>query len=253
MGFGGYVASDHAGSGGLRTTIINLNYSYGFAITRKMACRFGALTGLHQKTINFNDLFFGDQIARGGNVPTIEVVPVTKAFLDIGAGGIIYTENFWFGVSSSHLNKPNEALGNSGKARLPVKTSIHGGYFIKTNDPPKKIDIRYLIPVVNFQHQNKFNELYWGGYYSRNPLNLGIWYRGIPFMDDKVNGYTSTDAVCVLVGYSGGKINVGYSYDITISQLGLGSGGAQEIVCYYMLCRKNKYKKFLGNMSCPKF
>ncbi len=47
-GLGFVVATDIAGSGGLKTTIFNLNYAYNLQISRKTALRFGMQAGGQQ-------------------------------------------------------------------------------------------------------------------------------------------------------------------------------------------------------------
>ena len=42
-------------------------------------------------------------------------------------------------------------------------------------------------------------------------------------------GFNNSDAVILLLGYDLEKYKIGYSYDLTVSQLGLSSGGAHEI------------------------
>jgi Type IX secretion system membrane protein PorP/SprF len=58
-----------------------------------------------------------------------------------------------------------------------------------------------------------------------------------------------------LVGLSSDKVQVGYSFDYTVSKLSLSSsGGTHEVSMTYLLCGKRKgKKKKLIVVSCPKF
>ncbi|MBI2271080.1 MAG: type IX secretion system membrane protein PorP/SprF [Bacteroidetes bacterium] len=251
-GLGIMFATDVAGSGGLKTTIFNLNYSYSALLTRKVAIRFGAQAGGQQISLGYGNLLFGDQVVRGGNVSTIEDPAINCTFLDLGAGTLLYSEKYWLGVSTSHLNRPNQSLLGYGNSNLPIKTSVHGGIKIKVNSPEKKNETEYIVPAINYQNQNKFSQVSWGLYYIKSPLNFGLWYRGIPFTNYSQKGYSSNDGIAVLVAVETPKFHFGYSYDITLSRLTMASGGAHEITCYYKICKKRK-TKFKMLLPCPKF
>lgn len=252
-GFGFIVASDHAGSGGLKTTVFNLNYAYNLQITRRTAIRFGMQAGGQQISLSYDNLLFGDQIVRGGNVSTVETQPLNKTFLDLGSGILLNNENYWLGISTSHINRPNQSLLGMDESKLPIKTSIHGGVKIKVNNPTKKNENEYIVPAVNILAQNKFRQISWGMYYVKSPLNIGLWYRGIPFTNYKQKGYSSNDGIAIIVAFETGKFRFGYSYDITLSRLTAASGGAHEITCTYKICKKRKKMKFTKLLSCPKF
>jgi len=64
-----------------------------------------------------------------------------------------------------------------------------------------------------------------------DPLVLGVWYRGLPIK----NNLPNNEAIIGLMGVSlEGGLDIGYSYDITVSKLGLrNSGGAHEVSVTY--------------------
>jgi type IX secretion system PorP/SprF family membrane protein len=255
LGLGIVVGSDVAGTGQLRTTILNPIIAYEAKLTKKLFLRIGTQTGIGIKSINYNNLVFGDQIARGGGVPTIEEPTQTKLYFDVGAGALLYSKKIWAGISFYHLNRPNETLlGQSGTSNLPIKYSIHTGYKIILN--PEEKDVlkqRYLSPAFNFRGQKEFDQMDIGCYYSRDIYNLGLWYRGIPGYKPYKTGYRNDDAICIVFGIRTERINFGYSYDITISKLTNNTHGAQEITISYQLCKLNKKKKKPILVPCPKF
>ena len=65
-------------------------------------------------------------------------------------------------------------------------------------------------------------------------------------------GFNNSDAIIFLLGYELEKYKIGYSYDLTVSKLGMNSGGAHEISlqiqlgCFYKNPSKN-------NIPCPNF
>jgi type IX secretion system PorP/SprF family membrane protein len=252
LGIGMLVGSDVAGSGNLRTTIIDPMISYQARITRKFAVRGAIQPGITMRSINFNDLLFGDQIGRGGGVPSVETPPQSKTFFDLGAGFLFYSANYWGGVSMYHLNKPDESLIGADDATLPVKFSAHGGYKYILNEDDKDDDhTKSVSGVFNYRHQNNFDQLDVGVYYTQSIVNFGLWYRGIPVKHYKP-GYPNDDAIALIIGLKTKKVNIGYSFDITISQLAGLTRGAHEVTLGYNVCQKKKRKKKLV-IPCPKF
>ncbi len=256
IGVGLLFGNDVAGTGELTTTIINDMISYGIKINKKISMRGGFQPGIGIRSVNFNKLLFGDQIARGGNVPTIEAPTQTKVYVDIGAGGLLFTEKLWIGTSFYHLTRPNTSLID-GEAILPVKYSIHGGGKFPLNkgenDPFKKM---FISPAFNYRGQKKFGQLDIGLYYTQYIFNVGLWYRGIPIIKTYKYqpGYSNNDALAIIVGVQADRLNIGYSYDITISKLSSLTNGANEVTLSYQLCKlQKKSKKYGVLIPCPKF
>lgn len=255
LGIGLLFGNDVAGSGNLKTTIINPLLAYELVLTRKITMRVGVQPGLGIRSINFNDLLFGDQIARGGSsVPTVETAQQSKTFFDIGAGVMAYTRAAWAGAAFYHLNKPNESLIGDPDGILPIKYTVHGGYKFMLNDDEKdEFSRRSVSTAFNYRGQKEFDQLDIGFYYTQYVFNLGFWYRGIPGLKAYKPGYSNNDAVAFIVGVRTDRLNIGYSYDYTISKLTNMSQGAHEIAVSYQMCKLNKKKKRRLIVPCPKF
>ncbi len=258
LGVGLQLAVDEAGTGALRTTIINPSFAYEAKLNKTSAIRFGVQPGVTIKTINFDKLLFGDQIARGGNtgassLTTVENPTQTKGFFDIGAGALYYSSNFWIGTSFFHLNKPNESLLMSEGSKLPIKYSVHGGYKFLLNEDEKDPNLKKSIStVMHYKGQGEFDQFDIGVYYTQYGVNLGLWYRGIPGLKAYKPGYSNNDAVAVILGFQQDRLSIGYSYDITISQLQRLTKGSHEVTFSFQMCKqKTKTKRVL--VSCPKF
>lgn len=99
IGIGLLFGNDVAGTGDLKTTIINPMFAYEIKVNRKYSARFGVQAGVGLKSINFNALIFGDQIARGGNVASLETPTQSRTYFDIGAGALFYSTKYWIGSS----------------------------------------------------------------------------------------------------------------------------------------------------------
>lgn len=254
IGVGLQFASDISGTGGLKTTMINPLISYETTLSRKYSLRFGVQPGVTMKSIEMSKLTFGDQLYRGGNVTTVESPTLSRTFFDFGAGAIFYGSNFWIGTSAYHLNKPNESLFGISNTRLPIRYSVHGGYKYNLNQDEKPGDIKKtLTAAFNYRGQEKFDQFDIGVYYTRSILNIGLWYRGIPVLKSYKPGYKNNDAFVLIIGLEMERFNIGYSYDITISELSTVTKGSHEITLSFQMCKIKQKKKKLQLISCPKF
>lgn len=253
LGVGLLFASDVSGSGNLKTTLINPLIAYELTVTRRLAVRFGVQPGFGTRSINYNNLLFGDQIVRGGGVPTVEVPKASTSYFDIGTGVLAYTKKYWVGASFYHLNRPEQSLTDEGTNKLPVKYSGHGGYkFILNEKEPEEYNKKYVTAALNYRGQQNFDQLDIGCYYTQYVFNLGLWYRGIPGLKALKKGYSNNDAIAIIVGIKANRFNIGYSYDYTMSKLTNISHGAHEISMSYELCKLKAKKKRIV-ISCPKF
>lgn len=254
IGVGLLFGNDVAGTGDLSTIIINPLFAYELKLNRKLSMRFGVQPGMGMKSLNFNALLFGDQIARGGNVTTIEVPTQSKTYFDIGAGTLLYTKKYWLGVSAYHLTRPDVALMGNGDGILPVKYSLHGGAKYSFN--PKERNLyaqRSVSPAFNYRGQREFDQLDVGLYFTQYIVNIGVWYRGIPVLKAYQPGYANNDAIAVIIGLKTDRFNIGYSFDSTISKLTGLTRGAHELTLSYQLCKFKKRKRTRMQVPCPKF
>lgn len=249
-GFGLSVISDRAGAGSLQFTQFNLLYSYNLPITRFVGFRAGLYFAYANMSIEYANLIFADQYIRGSKeLPTLEPVKLNNIkYLDAGSGIIFYIrKKLWAGTAFSHINRANQSL--TGKiGRLPVKTTIHGGYnyFIKKD---------YIITfAANYKFQGKWDQLDLGAYYRKNYILVGLWYRGIPLLKAYKKGYQNNDAIIVMLGiFANEHFRFAYSYDITISRLFGNTPGSHELSIIMEYFKKHKKKKRFKTIYCPKF
>lgn len=268
-GVGVLLMRDTEGRAGLNTTSVGLQYAYQLYITDWLTFRPGLQAGFANRNINFSDLTFGDQY----DPDTGEIINasgesfgnMSKSFFDISAGGILYTKNIWLGFAAHHLNTPDQAFAESANPKeLPRKMSFHGG--IKLEFSPGTMGSglyarrqeRSLTPTFQYKSQGEFDQLDLGLYLTLEPLIVGTWYRGLPFK--KLEGFNNNESLVMLVGFTkkGGKgevLNIGYSYDYTISKLGAGSGGAHELSVSYSWSNRDPRKppKNVMQIPCPDF
>ena len=81
---------------------------------------------------------------------------------------------------------------------------------------------------------------------QKGPLVAGVWFRGLLF------GQTYRDAFIATLGIQTDVVRVGYSYDVTISELTPSTGGSHEVsLGINFECRAKK--KRMRTISCPAF
>jgi len=257
---------DTEGASKLRSTTISAIYSYELKLSENLYFRPGFQASYMRREIGFfENLIFANQIDPtnpfGQTLPGSDIQglgdPVNM--LSLSFGGLLFTEKFWIGGSAHHVNQPNQSF-IEGDSPLPAKFSFHAGYRIALGEGSMRQDFthmrkqRYLTPTINYKRQGPFEQLDIGAYFYVEPIVFGLWYRGLPYRP--VENQSNRDAIVMMVGLnllSG--LNVGYSFDYTVSQLGIQSGGAHEISLSWTLPNNNQGgpRRRDTILPCPKF
>ncbi len=246
---------DKAGRAGLQSTSIGLQYAYQFQLNSKWTFRPGAEIAYYFRDLDFNNLIFGDQLNNTGanGQPTSETFSGLSArFFDLSFGGVLYSPSIWLGLSMHHVLEPNTSI-NGGNDPLARKFSAHGGYRIPLNPGSKKTGIgeRSITPTFNYKTQGDFDQLDLGAYFTLDPILVGVWYRGIPIKN--TNGIQNSESLIFMLGLQAKRTTFGYSYDYTISDLGIGTGGAHEISIAYSFSLGDPLKPAadVRRLKCP--
>lgn len=257
-GFGFMVVNDKAGSAGLQSTNVGLLYSYKIHLSQKWVVTPGIHFSYTKRSIDYNRLIFGDALRLGydQNLDTQDFEnTMGKGFIDFGSGILVYNKNIWFGASAYHMNQPNTTLVD-GQEKLSTKYSVHGGYRIPLYYGPKGMKkMSSLAPSFIYKKQREFDQLDLGLHFQYDPIMAGFWYRGIPVTQD-VPSRVNQDALTFLFGLKFDELQIGYSYDITISSLGPSSGGSHEISLIYQFEKRGNAKTSVRRekfIPCPSF
>lgn len=254
-GIGGFVFQDIAGTSRLTTTQFGFSYAYRVKINKYSEFRMGTIVGITQKRYDYKDLIFNDQLISQA-VATSEAVDNSRInYMDLGLGGLYNSTNYWFGMAAKHINQPNASLTGSIEP-LPVYISAHGGYryIISARGAGRTKLEEFVSASVNYRRERRYDQFDIGAYYFKSFVNLGAWYRGLPFKRYKP-GYTNRESIALLVGFEipDKNFRIGYSYDFTISRLGINnSQGSHELSFSYEVAKKRKRNK-RALVSCPKF
>lgn len=259
-GLGLIVNTDQEGIAGLRSTNVGLQYAYQVRLNYNWTFRPGIEVGYYWRDLNFSRLTFGDQFDNTGQVRPITAedfnTGLQSRFFDMSFGGVVFEKRTWFGVALHHVLQPNQSL-TGGDSPLYRRFSIHGGYKIPFTEinPRARANSggreRSMTPTINYKQQGTFKQLDAGLYVILEPILLGAWYRGLP-----IEGFENTrnsESIITMIGVTNNGLTIGYSFDYTISDLGMGSGGAHEISLIYSfsLADPRKPAREVRELRCP--
>lgn len=197
--------------------------------------------------INTQGLKFLDQLTPYGFTNTTTEVfdntSLKNQYVDFNAG-ILYNgsttdyNNFYFGVSMYHINRPKQSFTGAHFILNPRTTLHGGGYFSVGQTSTLHVSAVHSI-------QGKAHETLLGGAYqfrlneNEKPTSFyaGSWMR-------------FGDAVIPYLGLEFGSFRIGASYDVNISDLKTASNsrGGMEISLIYI--KKDPESK---GINCPKF
>ncbi len=270
-GVGLLVTHDRQGFARYNSTDIGAQYAYQLQLGEVAAFRAGLQLSYVMRSVNYNGLTFGEQFTdrgpTGGPITDPYILNADggiKNYLDVSSGGLFYTDKLWLGFSAHHLTRPNQSfIGNKDfSSRLPIKFTVHGGYkFFLENDSRQGLARDVTAREKSFslaglyKAQGKFDQLDLGAYFTFEPVVLGMWYRGLPIKkyEQSIN---NSDALIFLVGFKQEGLSIGYSYDMTISNLGFSTGGAHEVSVSYEFPAPQARKRLprsARKLPCPKF
>jgi type IX secretion system PorP/SprF family membrane protein len=252
-GFGVLVMADQQGDAAYNRTTAAGYYTYNLQVSHNAVVSFGVKGAFYQEKLNWEKLIFADQInpTTGQITPTSETPPekLEISTADFGAGLVFAVENLFFaGFSADHLTQPVLSFYNDPNSKMPMKLTAHAGTTINLTQG-RIGDFYYndlmLQPNILYQHQGKFSQLNAGMYAMKYPFVLGVWFR---------HNFQTADAAIVLAGLTWNNFRFGYSFDISLSKVGLPGGGAHEISLAWDFCIVQETKKrVIRAINSPSF
>jgi type IX secretion system PorP/SprF family membrane protein len=243
-GIGLTFQQDNPGLGLIKNFTAALSISVRIPITSFMIAQVGIKAAVVQRTVNWDDLVFADQLdAKYGNIYQTTFIPPDaskRVVPDFAAGGILQFMNGTGSVSGNvgfavdHIFKPDVSFLSTGASPYPRKWVAHGDVVIAAGqggststlyhggDEPLKINLGVL-----YQNQANLNSLMAGLNLLKYNVYLGAWYKST------LTGVVNSSVV-LLAGYrymfmEDMSIKFMYSYDLQISGALNGTGGAHEI------------------------
>lgn len=254
LGLGGFILSDVAGSGGLRSTKVYGSLAYHQMLGNSSLLSAGFNLGWANKRIDQSKLKFPDQFDGkffDGNTPTSVVLTNNNvSYFDLQVGmnyAYFPNENVYLngGYSIHHVNRPAETFfsSNADTSRISMRHIGFVNAILKVND-------RVIInPAAYYTNQAKSSELVFG-------LNANYNLAGLGGDTQLIAGlfYRAGDAVVPMVGFEIKHVRFTFSYDVTTSALNNFNNlqGASE----FNVMKKGYYSESTGDtrqVICPRF
>jgi type IX secretion system PorP/SprF family membrane protein len=205
--------------------------------------------GYFQRRLVWENLTFEDMIdpQNGFVLPTSEKQPdnLTVAAPDFSAGVFLgYDEIIYGGVAVDHLSQPKIGFYADNTSKLDMKITVHAGSVINLKGMGSTEDKEFSIsPNVLYQQQFKFHQLNAGLYFTYDWLLTGLWFR---------YNFENADAIIPMVGIHYKNLQIGFSYDATISNLKSVTGGAYEASLSWQFPCMEK-RRTIKAIKCPRF
>lgn len=225
-------------------------YSYRLKVTNKITMNAALQAGYFQYRLNWEKLVFEDMIVPGtGEIIAGSETPPDR--LNIGdvdfSSGIVfgYNERLYAGAAFHHITMPDLAFYQGNTSRLDMRITVHAGALFDLDEGIQGSENEKLSfsPNVVYMQQGDFHQLNGGMYVNFYPFVSGLWFR---------HNFENPDALILLLGFQQPEFKVGYSFDYTLSQMGISAGGAHEISFVWLLpCPKKEFK--YKAIKCPSF
>ncbi len=233
-GVGLILLTDDQGDGILKTTQIGGIYSYNVRFEDDWQMRFGVQASYIQNRLDWDKLIFFDQIdietgpfdSAGLPFPTGEVRPASlnNGFLDVSFGMLLFNPDYYVGFSLDHINSAYNGFlqdnEDGSRQGLPVLFSVNAGTQIIISEDNKGNPSTFISPNVIFAHQSGFTQVNAGAYLQYDSVFGGAWIR---------HTIDNIDAFIFSFGVNVKNLKIGYSFDLTSSNLGIQTGGSHEI------------------------
>lgn len=252
-GIGAIVLTDRQGDhGALSSNMLGAMYSFRFRVYKDIFINAALQANIVNSNIDWdlNNLRFGDQIdaETGYTSVTAAQAPenTSKWYPDFNAGFLVYGPAWYVGLAAHHLNQPDQ--GFYSEDRVPMKLTANVGGLINVAEEQRRTSSLGLgSPVISpnfiYQYQGGFHYFNYGLYLDWMPFLVGAWYR---------NGVHNSDAFIFMVGVQQDYFKVGYSYDVTVSELANSSAGAHEVTLGVLL-PVPEHKRKVKAIRCPSF
>ncbi len=239
-GLGLLWTCDNQGQGLIVDNQVSLLYSYEVALMENLyfrpgiAFEFGQRKIDQSKMITYTDITSDGLATPGGS--SIEFERTRNGRLDAASSLMLYNDEFMFGVSVDHLLRPDNSFTDT-KNKVLMKTTVHASYVFTYEPSYRGSEPKTITLAANYKNQYSYNQLELGVYWYYFPIEVGASYRGLFF---NVSGeLQNRDAIVPNIGVNIYNWRIGYSYDITISELSSFGNGAHEFSLVYRFIPDN--------------
>ena len=263
-GVGATFWGDVAGEANFGTTTgkVSASYSKRMGGDRRSShyLVFGAEGGVAQRNVDFLQLRWGSQFNPATsdydpNLPANEQIfdRTNFMFADMAAGLLWFStfdenNNFYIGGAFHHLNTADQSFRTDisdnlysritghagGEFEMSSRTSLVPGIIVMAQGPSFTMNtgtsIRWLLGRARGEYQ---------------AFQLGLWAR----ISNQIESGVLTDAAIISTRFDYNSFSLGFSYDITMSELNNAGGtGSFEFALAYKFCSPER-----RNVYCPNF
>lgn len=259
-GLGLSLLNDKGGFHKYGTNQLGINFAYhkflgdiGWEGHHQISLGFSGLYA--DRSVNYGEITFNNMYdeTTGEYIPPLtENLPKDRnTFIDFNTG-LTYEfyldkrTNFYAGLVANHLSQPNIGFSNK-ESKLPMRFVFHGGARLPI------IDLMDVQPRILVMKQGSYFELMYGANLrfvindseKETALFVGAQHRLIT----NINGF-GADAFCLNTGLEFANLQIGFAYDINVSDLNKASNGrgAYELSLIFTGGELNN-----GGVHCPKF
>jgi len=200
-GLGFQLANDRTLQGAVNHLQISALYSYFVPITGEWGSTIGLQATLNQRSIDYNQLIFGDQISELSGfqpitVATNEVLDFEnrRNYFGLSGGFLLFSNTFYLGTTFKNINRPNISVANiEEESVLPMYISFHAGNTFNLNDISGLSP--YVTPNIFYANQGQYHQIMAGAQAGAGFLYTGLWAR---------HNITNFDALIFLIGFEQG-------------------------------------------------
>ncbi len=252
-GIGIQFYRDDAGNGLLINQNFSFLYAYEIYVSDNMMIRPGIQFKYAQDFIDPTKAFLSTQQnpndgSKEGNDGIESLISRDKNNkFDAAASVMIYSNSYWGGVTVDHLVKSNISYVDL-VSDMGLKITAFGGYKWVYKEGRRRMPDQSISFAFNYRKQLDFTQLDFGTYWLYNPIELGLWYRGLP--GNNQEELRNTDAIIAILGVHVGNTRIGYSFDLTMSDLAGNTGGSHEFSIMYTIPSSHKPKINRSAIPC---
>jgi type IX secretion system PorP/SprF family membrane protein len=241
-----------AGDGGYSYTTAYGNVAYtGVKLGKEGMHRlqFGLQAGIIQRRFDRSKLKFGAQwnpiTGYNPGAGATENLTRTSATAFDAAAGVVYFDatpgkkaNVFGGFSASHLSQPDDDFSGTGKEKIPVRYTVHGGVRIVLDA------VWSITPNLLYMKQRTAEEKMAGAYGQYKVSDETSVMAGF--------NYRFKDALSPYLGFTHKGMVLGASYDINNSDLGKMAGATNSFEISLSFTGRRKARTPEVDFVCPR-
>jgi type IX secretion system PorP/SprF family membrane protein len=210
---GGGVSFFNDNSGMFTTTRISLQYAYNIKVSKNGRLAIGIQGAMMSEKMDPKGTTMEDN-----SDPAVPSTDAKGNKVDMGTGLYYYHPRMWLGISSQHLLAPTILLERRYEVEVPRMYYLMGGCNIKLRNSLLSLQPSFLVQ----SDMDKWREdVQCKVVYERDEKKF---YGGV--------GYSPNTSVTFLLGGMFHGVNLGYSYQMYTSGMGLINGSHELVVGY---------------------